>query len=76
MDIMSPGPRYKVQVFGGLLDGTQQSFHACGDDIETLESFTDLGNGVLNGDVSCPDLFRLSQHKDLALLIFLCKGKI
>ncbi|KAG0726080.1 Retrovirus-related Pol polyprotein from type-1 retrotransposable element R2 [Chionoecetes opilio] len=30
----------KVQVFGGLLDETGQSVHACGEDIEILESFT------------------------------------
>ncbi|KAG0729750.1 hypothetical protein GWK47_029716 [Chionoecetes opilio] len=33
----------KVQVFGVLLDETVQSVHACGEDIQTLESFTYLG---------------------------------
>ena len=32
----------KVQVFGGVLDETVQSVHACGEDIEILKSFTYL----------------------------------
>ncbi|KAG0724998.1 Polycomb protein suz12-A [Chionoecetes opilio] len=38
----------KVQVFVGLLDETVQSVHACGEDIEILESFTYLGSTVHN----------------------------
>ncbi|KAG0727554.1 hypothetical protein GWK47_034452 [Chionoecetes opilio] len=34
----------KVQVFGDLLDEAVQSVHACGEDIEILESFTYLGS--------------------------------
>ena len=30
----------KVQVFGGVLDETVQSVHACGEDIEILKNFT------------------------------------
>merc|ERR1712035_211282 len=32
----------KVQAFGGLLDDTVRSVHACGEDIEVLKSFTCL----------------------------------
>ncbi len=38
----------KVQAFGGLLGDTVQSVHACGDDIEVLESFTYLYSVVHN----------------------------
>ena len=38
----------KVQAFGGLLDDTVQSVHACGEDIGVLESFTYLGCVVHN----------------------------
>ncbi|KAG0713853.1 hypothetical protein GWK47_015271 [Chionoecetes opilio] len=38
----------KVQVFGDLLDEAVQSVHACGKDIEILESFTYLGSAVHN----------------------------
>ena len=41
-------PKSKVQVFGGLLDETVQSIHACGEDIDILESFTYLGSVVHN----------------------------
>ena len=34
----------KVQVFGGFLDETVQSVHACGKEIEISENFTYLGN--------------------------------
>ena len=40
----------KVQVFGGVLDETVQSVHACGEDIEILKSFTYLGSVVHNDD--------------------------
>ncbi len=36
----------KVQTFGGLLGDTVQSVHACGEDIEVLESFTYFGSVV------------------------------
>ena len=32
----------KVQVFRGVLDGTVQSAHACGEDIENLKNFHTL----------------------------------
>ena len=35
-------------MFGGVLDKTVQSFHTCGEDIETLENFTYLGSVVHN----------------------------
>ncbi len=38
----------KVQTFGGLLGNTVQSVHACGEEIEVLESFTYLGSVVHN----------------------------
>ncbi|KAG0720514.1 putative uncharacterized transposon-derived protein F52C9.6 [Chionoecetes opilio] len=38
----------KVQVLGDLLDEAVQSVHACGEDIEILESFTYLGSAVHN----------------------------
>ncbi len=38
----------KVQAFGGLLGDTVQSVHACGEDIEVLESFTYLASVVHN----------------------------
>lgn len=34
-----------MQVSGGLLDDVMQSVHACGEDIEILESFIHLGSG-------------------------------
>merc|ERR1712035_25095 len=39
-------PKTKVQVFGGLLDETVQSGHACGEDIDISETFTYLGSVV------------------------------
>ncbi|KAG0706018.1 Zinc finger CCCH domain-containing protein 14 [Chionoecetes opilio] len=45
----------KVQVFGDLLDEAVQSVHACGEDIEILESFTYLGSAVHNDDEELPD---------------------
>ncbi len=38
----------EVQAFGSLLDDTLQSVHACGEDIEVLESFIYLGSVVHN----------------------------
>ena len=35
-----------IQVFGGLLDEKLQSIHACGEDIDILDSFTYLGSVV------------------------------
>ena len=34
----------KVQVFGGLLDETEQSVHACGEDVDISENFPYFGN--------------------------------
>ncbi|KAG0714334.1 putative uncharacterized transposon-derived protein F52C9.6 [Chionoecetes opilio] len=48
----------KVQVFGGLLDETVQSVHACGEDIEILESFTYLGSAVHNDGGSRQEVLR------------------
>lgn len=48
----------KVQVFGGLLDETVQSVHACGEDIEILESFTYLGSVVHNSGGSRHEVLR------------------
>ena len=33
-------PKTKVQVFGGILDETVQSVHACGEDMEILKNLT------------------------------------
>ena len=41
-------PKTKVQVFGGLLNETVQSIHACSEDIGILDSFTYLGSVVHN----------------------------
>ncbi len=38
----------KVQAFGGLLDDTVQSVHACGEDIKVFESFTCCGSLMPN----------------------------
>ena len=38
----------KVQGFGGVLDETVQSVHACGKDIEILKNFLYLGSVVHN----------------------------
>ncbi|KAG0718623.1 Transient receptor potential channel pyrexia [Chionoecetes opilio] len=48
----------KVQVFGGLLDEMVQSVHACGEDIEILESFTYLGSAVHNDGESRQEILR------------------
>ncbi|KAG0697185.1 Tetratricopeptide repeat protein 17 [Chionoecetes opilio] len=48
----------KVQVFGGLLDETVQSVHACGEDIEILDSFTYLGSAVHNDGGSRQEALR------------------
>ncbi len=48
----------KVQEFGGLLDDTVQSVHACGEDIEVLESFTYLGSLVHNNGRSDQEVIR------------------
>ncbi|KAG0724373.1 putative uncharacterized transposon-derived protein F52C9.6 [Chionoecetes opilio] len=48
----------KVQVFGGLLDETVQSVHACGEDIEILETFTYLGSTVHNDGGSRQEVLR------------------
>ena len=48
----------KVQAFGGLLDDTVQSVHACGEDIEILESFTYLGSVVHNSGRSDQEVIR------------------
>ncbi|KAG0729032.1 tRNA (uracil(54)-C(5))-methyltransferase [Chionoecetes opilio] len=48
----------KVQVFGDLLDEAVQSVHACGEDIEILESFTYLGSAVHNDGGSHQEVLR------------------
>ncbi|KAG0730425.1 2-hydroxyacylsphingosine 1-beta-galactosyltransferase [Chionoecetes opilio] len=48
----------KVQVFGDLLDEAVQSVHACGEDIEILESFTYLGSAVHNDGGSRQEALR------------------
>ncbi|KAG0710593.1 putative uncharacterized transposon-derived protein F52C9.6 [Chionoecetes opilio] len=48
----------KVQVFGDLLDEAVQSVHACGEDIEILESFTYLGSAVHNVGGSRQEVLR------------------
>ncbi|KAG0726800.1 DNA-directed RNA polymerases I, II, and III subunit RPABC2 [Chionoecetes opilio] len=48
----------KVQVFGDLLDEAVQSVHACGEDIEILESFTYLGSTVHNDGGSRQEVLR------------------
>ena len=48
----------KVQVFGGLLDETVRSVHACGEDIEILDSFTYLGSVVHNNGGSRQEVLR------------------
>ncbi|KAG0728970.1 Exportin-6-B [Chionoecetes opilio] len=48
----------KVQVFGDLLDEAVQSVHACGKDIEILESFTYLGSAVHNDGGSRQEVLR------------------
>ncbi|KAG0711101.1 putative uncharacterized transposon-derived protein F52C9.6 [Chionoecetes opilio] len=48
----------KVQVFGDLLDEAVHSVHACGEDIEILESFTYLGSAVHNDGGSRQEVLR------------------
>ncbi|KAG0713639.1 Pikachurin [Chionoecetes opilio] len=48
----------KVQVFGDLLDEAVQTVHACGEDIEILESFTYLGSAVHNDGGSRQEALR------------------
>ncbi len=48
----------KVHSLGGLLDDTVQSVHACGEDIEVLESFTYLGSVVHNSGRSDQEVIR------------------
>ena len=48
----------KVQAFGGLLDDTVRSVHACGEDIEVLKSFTYLGSVVQNDGRSDQEVIR------------------
>ncbi|KAG0714904.1 Solute carrier family 22 member 13 [Chionoecetes opilio] len=59
----------KIQVFGGLLDGTVQSVHACSEVIEILESFTYLGSAVHNdGGSRQEDLRRIGiAHGSIAM---------
>ncbi len=47
-----------VQALGGLLGDTVQSVHACGEDIEVLESFTYLGSVVHNNGGSDQEVTR------------------
>ena len=48
----------KVQLFGGLLDKTLQSIHACGEDIEIVENFTYLGSVRHNDGRSSQEVVR------------------
>ncbi|KAG0723224.1 putative protein in type-1 retrotransposable element R1DM [Chionoecetes opilio] len=48
----------KVQVFGDLLDEAVQFVHACGEDIEILESFKYLGSAVHNDGGSRQEVLR------------------
>ncbi|KAG0724748.1 LINE-1 retrotransposable element ORF2 protein [Chionoecetes opilio] len=48
----------KVQVFGDLLDEAVQSVHACGEDIEILESFTYHSSAVHNDGGSRQEVLR------------------
>ncbi len=48
----------KVQAFGGLLGDAVRSVHACGEDIEVLESFTYLGSVVHNNGGSDREIIR------------------
>ncbi len=48
----------KAQDFGNLLDHEQQSVHACGEDIEILESFTYLVSAVHNTGSSAGEVHR------------------
>ena len=41
-------PKTKFQVFGGLLDETVHSIHACDEDIDILDSFKYLGSVVMS----------------------------
>ena len=51
-------PKIKVQMVGGLLDETVQSIHACGEDIDILDSFKYLGSVVHNNGGSCQEILR------------------
>ena len=63
-------------MFGGLLDETVQSIHACSENIDILDSFTYLGSVVHNNGGSCQEVLRwigpwcyeLTQYKYLALV--------
>lgn len=48
----------KVQAFGDLLDNAVESVHACGENIEVLESFTYLGSVVHKNAGSGHDVIR------------------
>ena len=54
-------------MFGGLLDETVQCIHACGEDIDILESFTYLGSVVHNNGYGLAH--GLAQHEYLALSV-------
>lgn len=43
LELQASWVQTKVQVFGGLLDESVQSVHACGEDIDVFENFTYLG---------------------------------
>ena len=45
-------------MFGGVLDETVQSVHACGKDIEILKNFTYLGSVVHNDGGSSQEVTR------------------
>ena len=45
-------------MFGGLLDETVQSIHACGEDIYILDSFIYLGSMIHNNGESRQEVLR------------------
>ena len=45
-------------MFGGLLDETAQSIHACGEDIDILDSFKYFGSVVHNNGGSRQEILR------------------
>ena len=70
----------KVEVFGCLLGEAAQCIHVCGEDIDTLDTFTCLGNVVHNNDGSQhevlwwiglpgPWCYGFTQHEYLALSV-------
>ncbi len=48
----------RVQVFGGLLDDTVQSIHACFEDTDILEDFINLGSVTQSSGSSGHEVLR------------------